>query len=203
MDLVRVDFALIPANPMFDAVVTASQAITDEFYYNANVIDAKTFPPHLSLHICTIPRSALSQVAAAVDPITAAGLPDITPTGVQPARGGYVMLTIERSPVLVNLHEAILDIAAQARDGLGADPFGSPYIRDSFAPHISLAKLDRDDQAEAAAIGKRTLANTSSTRSQALELCDIGQNSERWDILASFPAPTARPPEGDSTAFTG
>lgn len=188
--------------PLFDAVITASQAITDEFYYNANVIDAKTFPPHLSLHICTIPRTALDQVTAAVEPLTAAGLPDITPTGVEPTHGGYVMLNIERSPVLVNLHEAILDIAARARDGLGADPFGSPYIRDSFTPHISLAKLDRDDQAEAAAIGKRTLANNSSTRSQALELCGIGENSERWEMLASFPAATPWPPASDSTART-
>lgn len=201
MDLVRVDFALIPANPLFDAVITASQAITDEFCHNANVIDAKTFPPHLTLHICTIPRTALSQVTAALEPITAAGLPDITPTGVEPTEGGYVMLHIERSPVLVNLHEAILDIAARTRDSLGADPYGSSYVRDSFTPHISLAKLDRDDQAEAAAIGKRTLANTNSTRSQALELCDIGQNSERWEILASIPAPTTRPPAGNSTAL--
>jgi hypothetical protein len=203
VDLVRVDFALIPANPLFDAVITASQAITDEFYYNANVIDTKTFPPHLTLHICAIPRAALNQVTAAMEQLTAAGLPEITPTGVEPTRGGYVMLNIDRSPVLINLHEAILDIAAQARDSLGADPFGSPYIRDSFTPHISLAKLDRDDQAEATAIGRRTLANTSSTRSQALELCDIGENSERWDILASFPAATARPPAGDSTDLTG
>lgn len=190
MDLVRVDFALIPANPLFDAVITASQAITDEYCYNANIIDAKTFPPHLTLHICTIPRTTLSQVTAAMEPLTAAGLPDITPTGVEPARGGYVMLTIKRSPALVSLHEAILGIAAQARDSLGADPFGSPYIRDSFTPHISLAKLDRDDQAQAAAIGNRTLATASTTRSQTLELCDIGHNSERWDILTSFPAPT-------------
>jgi hypothetical protein len=138
-----------------------------------------------------------------MEPLAAAGLPDIIPAGVEPARGGYVMLNIDRSPALVNLHEAILDIAAQARDSLGADPFGSPYIRDSFTPHISLAKLDRDDQAEATAIGKRTLANTSSTRSQALELCDIGENSERWEILASFTAATAPPPEGDSTPLTG
>src|ERR1035438_349321 len=44
-DLVRVDFALIPADPLFGAVVTASQVITGEFSYNANVIDARTFPP--------------------------------------------------------------------------------------------------------------------------------------------------------------
>lgn len=188
MDLVRVDFALIPGNPLFDAVITASQAITDEFYYNANVIDAKAFPPHLSLHICTIPRTALSQLTAALEPLATAGLPDITPAGVMSARGGYVMLNVERTPALMALHEAILIAAAQARDGLDADAFGSPYIRDSFTPHISLAKLDRDDQAEATTIGRQALASTSSTPAQALDLCDIGENSERWETLASFPA---------------
>jgi 2'-5' RNA ligase superfamily len=190
VDLVRVDFVLIPGNPLFDAVITASQAITDEFYYNANIIDAKTFPPHLSLHICTIPRPAITQLTAALEPLATAGLPDITPTGVEPSGGGYIMLSLERTPALMDLHEAVLAAAAQARDGLDGDPFGSPYIRDAFTPHISLAKLDRDDQADAAAIARHALASTGSTQPQALELCDIGANSERWDTLASFPAST-------------
>lgn len=45
MDLVRVDFALVPDEPLFGSVVCASQAITDEFYYNENVIDDKTGVP--------------------------------------------------------------------------------------------------------------------------------------------------------------
>jgi hypothetical protein len=44
VDLVRIDFALIPDEPLFGSVVRASQAIIDEFYYNENVIDDKTFP---------------------------------------------------------------------------------------------------------------------------------------------------------------
>jgi hypothetical protein len=59
VDLCRVDFALIPDEPLFSGVIDASQAITDEYYDNANVIDEKTFPPHVSLH-CT---SAPSRVA--------------------------------------------------------------------------------------------------------------------------------------------
>lgn len=187
MDLVRVDFALIPAAPLFDAVITASQAITDEFYDNANVIDAKTFPPHLSLHICAIPRTSLSQVTAALEPLAAGGLPDITPAGVEPARGGYVMLSIERTAALMEMHETILGTAARAREGLDGDPFGSQYIRDSFTPHISLAKLARDEQAEATRIARQALANAACTPSQALELCDIGEYSERWETLATFP----------------
>jgi hypothetical protein len=140
VDLVRVDFALIPGNPLFDAVITASQAITDEFRYNANVIDARIFPPHLSLHICTIPRAAITQVTATLKPLAKGRLPGLSPAGIQPSGGGYIMLAIERSPALMSLHEAVLGAAAQARDGLGDDPFGSPYVRDSFTPHISLAK---------------------------------------------------------------
>ncbi len=190
MDLVRVDFALIPANPLFDAVIAASQAITDEFYDNANIIDSKTFPPHLSLHICTIPRAALSQVTATLQTLVASGLPDIIPVVIEPARGGYVMLSVERTPALMAMHETILGTAARAREGLDGDPYGSRYIRDSFTPHISLAKLARDEQAEAARIAGKILASAASTSSQALELCDIGEHSERWETLAAF---TARP----------
>ena len=114
MELVRVAFALIPCNPLFDAVIRASQGITDEFYYNANVIDSTTFPPHLSLHICTVPRPALGEVTSALEQLAADALPEITPAGVEPAGGGYVMLNIERSPALMALHEAILDVAARA-----------------------------------------------------------------------------------------
>lgn len=62
VDVVRVDFALIPDDPLFGAVVRANQAITDEFSYNQNIIDENYFPPHLSLLICTVPRDEIDQV---------------------------------------------------------------------------------------------------------------------------------------------
>jgi len=202
VDLIRADFALIPGEPLFGAVITASQAITGEFRYNANIIDATTFPPHLSLHICTVPRATLAEVTARLKELTAAGLPDIPATTVEPSSSGYVMLNVDRTPELMALHEAILQIAAQARGGLDGDPFGSPYIRDSFTPHISLAKIDRDDQAEAAAIARQTLTEPRTAHARTLDLCDIGERSQRWDILASFPT-TAHPRTGDSATIAG
>jgi hypothetical protein len=187
MDLVRADFALIPGEPLFSAVIAASQAITDEFYYNANVIDAKTFPPHLSLHICPVPSTALGQVSAELAALAAAGLPDIAATRIEATSGGYIMLSIERTTALMALHEAILAIAARVREAISGDPYGSPYIRDSFTPHISLAKIDRDDQADATAIGRQALKQPGTAPSRSLELCDIGERSERWDVLATFP----------------
>jgi 2'-5' RNA ligase superfamily len=189
VDLLRVDFALIPASPLFEDVIGASQAITDEFYYNRNIVDDKDFPPHLSLHICTIPRNTVNQVAAALQVLASGRLPEINPVAVEPSGGGYVMLSAERTPALMDLHEAVLGAAAQARSGLDGDPFGSPYIRNSFVPHISLAKVDRDDQAEATTIGRKALRASHRAPARALDLCDIGEHSERWDVLASFPAP--------------
>jgi hypothetical protein len=97
VDLVRADFALIPGDPLFSAVIAASQAITDEYYYNANIIDDKTFPPHLSLHICAIPRAALGQVSADLRKLAEAGLPGIAATTVEPSYSGYVMLNVART----------------------------------------------------------------------------------------------------------
>jgi hypothetical protein len=194
-DLVRVDFALIPDDTLFGAVITASQAITSAFCYNANVVDPTTFPPHVSLLICTIPGAALTAVTADLAALAAAGLPDIAAIKVEASTGGYVMLTIERTPGLMALHEAILGVAARARDGLGGDPFGSPYVRDSFTPHISLAKIDAGDQADAAAIGLRTLGAPRVAHSRELDLCSIGERSDRWEILTTCPA-AGHPPAG-------
>ncbi len=185
--MVRVDFALIPDGPLFGAVVNASQAITDEFYDNQNVIDDKVFPPHLSLHICTIPRDKIDQIVADLRALAeGSDLPDITPIGVDPAYGGYVMVNVERTGEIMALHEAILDVAATARNGLDGDAYGNKYIRDSFTPHISLAKVDRHDLSDATNIGRKAFGDWHTTRTRTLDFCDIGPRSERWDVLASF-----------------
>jgi hypothetical protein len=115
------------------------------------------------------------------------GLPVINPVGIEPSHGGYVMLNIERTTEIVTLHEVILELAASAREGVGADKYGSEYIRDLFVPHVSLAKVDRHDLTSATAIGRQALGSCHPTQTRTLDLCDIGPRSERWDVLASFP----------------
>ncbi len=186
MDLCRVDFAVIPDEPMFSGVIDASQAITDEYYDNSNVIDEKTFPPHVSLHICTVPRESVPHLAESMRALAGA-LPELVPTGVERSDGGYVMLDIERTDDLVALHEAVLELAAHARQGMGgSDKYGSPYIRDLFAPHLSLAKVDYRDQAGAVRIGRETLGELAAAQSRSLDLCDIGERSEQWELLATI-----------------
>jgi len=185
LELCRVDFALIPDNPLFRAVIDASRSITDEYFHNANVIDDKKFPPHLSLHICTVPRDTLSQVIDGLKTLASANLPDLVPVGVEPADGGYVMLNIEPTDELMTLHEGVLALAADARGELGQETYGNPYIRERFTPHISLAKVEYGEQANAATIGRDALGNPGTVRARSLDLCDIGKHSDRWEILAS------------------
>lgn len=185
VDLCRVDFALIPSEPLFGRVIYASQTITDEYYYNQNVIDDKKFPPHVSLLICPIPRNGIVQVADNLRSL-AGKLPDLTPAGVELTDSGYVMLAIELTDELVALHEAVLEIAAEARTGLGVGKYGSRYIRDLFAPHISLAKVEYSDQDPAADIGVEALGDLTTVPPRSLDLCDIGERSERWELLASI-----------------
>jgi len=171
---------------MFSGVIDASQAITDEYYDNSNVIDEKTFPPHVSLHICTVPRESVPHLAESMRALAGA-LPELVPTGVERSDGGYVMLDIERTDGLVALHEAVLELAAHVRQGMGgSDKYGSPYIRDLFAPHLSLAKVDYRDQAGAVRIGRETLGELAAAQSRSLELCDIGERSEQWELLATI-----------------
>lgn len=180
----RVDFALIPDEPLFSGVIDASQAITDEYYDNANIIDEKTFPPHVSLHICTIPHDAVEHVGGRMRAL-AAVLPELVPTSVEGAADGYVMLGIERTADMLALHEAVLELAVEARQSM-SDKYGSPYIRDFFNPHLSVAKVDNRDKAEAVRIGRDTLGHLAVAPSRSLDLCDIGERSEQWKILASF-----------------
>lgn len=186
MDLLRVDYSLIPDDPLFNAAIDASQAITDEFYYNANIIDAKKYPPHVSVCICGLPPAATEQASGELQALAEAGLPPLTTTTVELPGGGWVMLAIERTAALVDFHEAILDIGARAAGQLGDDPYATHYVRDRWSPHISLAKVDRDDQAAAASIARQFLQHPITVQPRALELCDIGERSERWDVLASL-----------------
>lgn len=115
------------------------------------------------------------------------GLPDINPIEIEPSYGGYVMLKIERTTEIVALHEAVLELAATEREGVDTDKYGSEYIRDSFVPHASLAKIDRRDLTSAADIGRKALGSLYTARTRTLDLCEVGARSERWDVLASFP----------------
>lgn len=187
----RVAFALIPGEPHFSAIVKASAAITAEMP-NRNVIDTEQFPPHLSLHICTIPNDRLAGMFAqlrATVPYDQLATP-LTLGQLREGAGGYVTLDLAITAALQGLHAWVLQAAALAR-GYPADPgdepererYGSAWVLDRFRPHYSIAKVDRDDQHDAYEIAAETVTGLLPAPVAAFEVCDIGANSEKWEIL--------------------
>jgi Protein of unknown function (DUF1045) len=200
IDNVRLDFALSPSEPQYSRVIAASQAITDRVR-NYNVIDREKFPPHLSLHIGAIPRSALETVISRCREAAFWGVPAIEPTKVVSGSRGYVSLQVRITPALRELHESILDVVEEARREVASDspPFldslseadqdlyrryGNTYVLDDFDAHLSIAKVDAEHQSLAYEIAGAVLDGLGTAPAAAAEVCDIGARSEKWDVLA-------------------
>lgn len=191
VDQTRVAFAVIPGEPHFSAIVKASAAITAE-KPNRNIIDTDRFPPHLSLHICTIPTGQLAGMfthLATAAPQEALSAP-LTLGELREGSSGYITLDLTATPAVMDLHEWTLQAAATAR-GHPATPgtesaqerYGSTWIRNHFCPHYSIAKVDHDDQHDAYEIAAETLTGLPPAPVASFQVCDIGAHSEKWETL--------------------
>jgi len=196
---IRVDVTLIPAEPLYSAVINASQAISRQFT-NQNIIDNDTFPPHASLHICTIPKDQLSIFLDMIDHIVEKSLPELVPVEVIKGSAGYISLGLTITPAIRSLHERILSAAATVR---GADyqedpvrlarlppadrqifqKYGSSFVLERFDLHISIAKVVPEHQARAWKIATQVLGTITSIPTSSVQVCDIGMCSEKWIVL--------------------
>ncbi len=198
-DVVRLSFALSPAEPLFSEIIRASQAITDR-HENSNIIDADRFPPHLSLHICTVPRSSMEEIASTFDGVDPGSfLPRVSLSGVVKGSRGYIHIGAKRTSELMSLHEAVIEIAAKARAPLAAEPrspqrgvppgreellqrYGNAYVLDAFDPHFSVAKVPQYDHIEAFGLAEDVLRQLrTEAEMAAFEICDIGMQNEKWE----------------------
>ena len=201
-DSVRVSIAWSPAEPQFSAVIKASKAVT-ALYDNDNMIDATRFPPHASVHICSIPRSGIAELARLI--LESVGstpkiLPVLAPDRVIAGSGGYVSVGLEITDGVMVVHESVLSAVAHVR---GADydelpywirqasaadqenysKYGNIYVREKFDLHYSVAKVDQHDQQAAKAIVEGKLSGLEPVAAAALQICDIGARSEKWEVL--------------------
>jgi hypothetical protein len=199
---IRIDAALIPSEPQASAVIAASQEITQRFD-NRNVIDRQRFPPHLSLHIATIPAHKVLEFLDIVANATEAldRTPMLIPEELEEGTAGYVSLRISITPEVNALHRAVIDATASVRQS--EDPelsprvtryapedqdryrkYGSIYVLERFDAHFSIAKVNWEDQADALAIAERHLADVAPCPAEAMVVCDIGPHSEKWEVLS-------------------
>lgn len=211
-DVARFAFVLIPMEPLFSMIIRASKEITDR-YHNDNIIDAHQFPPHISLHICTIQMNAVEDLQhnltkAAENDVT---FPMIETGTVTRGSAGYVGLNVRRTPQLMAAHERVIEAAAVARQGMDEEPrpqrrsrpphqndwlktYGNAFVLDGFEPHFSIAKVRQDDQEAAYQIASELVGCASSVMPSAFQVCDIGMQNERWRPILDL-EPVSRLPD--------
>lgn len=195
MSDVRVAFALVPGEPHFSAVVRASQEIT-KVMGNRNIIDPARFPPHVSLHICTVDRARLAAMFAhlqATRPEGGLAVP-LRPARLYEGTSGYITFELARTEPVTALHEWVLQAAAIGRGhpsepdtATPAERYGGVWIRDRFTPHYSIAKVDPADQPAALDLAHEQLADLDTAPAARFEICDIGLRSQNWETLTQQP----------------
>ena len=203
-DRIRIDVALIPSEPLFSAVIDASQAITKQFR-NYNIIDAEQFPPHLSIHICTIPHDNLSLFSNDAVILNSSRI-NLKPICVSMTSGGYISFKVENSTDIHRLHECVIGITAKMRGpGFEEAPerkrnywdvkdqknyavYGNIFVNEKFDPHFSIAKVDPENLSESFKIAQSMLKPMvgRDVSSSQLQICEIGMHSEKWDTLKRF-----------------
>ncbi len=197
--VLRVAIALVPEAPLFSAIISASQAVTGLFQ-NQNIIDAERFPPHASLHICTIPTGRLEDLFRLLRSSITSPHPVLKPLHLKAGSGGYITLQLQITPEIRQLHEASIEAAAQVRgvgyvdggkqyrkyspeDQRNYDKYGNLYVLQKFNLHLSIAKVEIEHQGEAYDVARRALGVLSEVITSNLQICDIGMKSEKWVVL--------------------
>lgn len=198
----RVDVVLIPEAPLFSMIISASQAVTARFR-NQNIIDAEKFPPHASLHICSIPTGRLEEFSELLRSSAAVTTPVLKPVELKMGSSGYLTLKLEITPEIRQLHNASINAAAHVREKWSEDnrsqyrryfgedlrnfeKYGNAYVLQKFDLHMSIAKVEIQDQDEAYEVAQNALGTLTEERASKLQICDIGMRNEKWVLLKSM-----------------
>jgi len=203
-EVVRIDVALIPSEPQFSKIIEASQSITSQFE-NFNIIDAKRFPPHISLLICKFPNEKIGLLKELFlhIPKDVVRKPPLVTSEIVAGTTGYISLEVEIKPELYSLHKWVIEAIAQLREGfVDEEPrwlydysqddrdnfrkYGNMYVLERFSAHFSIAKVNIQDQSAAFGIAKKMLGQLPAVLAKDLQICDIGMRNEKWDVLYSF-----------------
>lgn len=136
-----------------------------------SAVDLGLTVPHATVYLATWPTPALPELRAALCGLAREAGPVVARlAGARVAGRGYVFLDVERTPSLERLHALALDRLSPLRRGLVAPDVlelarslspresalahehGFPWVRELYAPHVTVARVPVVREAEAAAL---------------------------------------------------
>lgn len=130
-------------------------------------LDGKYRPPHLSLYSAAYPLHNLTRISLVLEQLSALAKGVEVELRGYSVFSGYLFYDALRSRRLMELHESVVDALNPLREGLISEDqkrllgltkkqedailkYGYVSVKDTFIPHVTLARLSDPNQAEQA-----------------------------------------------------
>jgi hypothetical protein len=194
---------VIPTVPIKEEIASASSQIT-KYFDNANIIDNKQFPAHLSLYLGGTSSERIGALIATLEPALSPFLTgEFVADRVYEESRGFIGVACQQSETLLSLVTTIVNACGTIHQ---ESPHYRPHIikrwprlseeqqrlltlygtyktAENFDAHLSVASVPALDAADALQIARQHLHLPRVFRVEAFQLVDIGHNNEKWNVL--------------------
>jgi len=161
------NIAIIPSEEATNQAIKMSQKISDELG-SRFILGQKTLIPHATVYQAQYPSRNIDRLKDMVkDFAQKTDLFEIELNKITASHGTFLFWDCEKSPILQNLHEKVVELANPLREGLipsqlsdrenlssgdeyDIKTFGSMLIGSRYKPHITITRLNKDSDAEKA-----------------------------------------------------
>lgn len=157
---------LLPGDTTSKRLIGLSEQVAKQVHVKYK-LDGNDRPPHLSLYSAAYPLHNLDKISLVMEQLSvlAKGV-EVELSGYS-VFSGYLFYDALRSRRLMSLHESVVDALNPLREGLISDDqkglfgltkqqkaaiseYGYVSVKDTFMPHVTLARLSDPNQAEQA-----------------------------------------------------
>lgn len=157
---------LLPDNTTSKRLIGLSEQVANKVNVKYK-LDRNDRPPHLSLYSARYPLYNLAKISLVMEELAAVAKGVEVELRGYSVFSGYLFYDVVRSRGLMKLHEAVVDTLNPLREGLISEDqkslfgltkkqedailkYGYVSVKDTFMPHVTLARLSDPNQAEEA-----------------------------------------------------
>jgi hypothetical protein len=193
---------LIPEEPIYSEVARVSLEIAKK-YGSKNIIDNLRFPTHATIIISGTTPEHLSSIVDKISSLKISIDTQAKAVGVYVDTQGFVYVKLQGN-FLTTIHEGVASIVAaelqkevvvrsrvqkwwqelSAVERKYVQIYGSYRVKELFKPHISIAFVEPKYSLESLGIAKKLIILPQTIRFSQLQIVDIGEEDEMWDVVA-------------------
>jgi 2'-5' RNA ligase len=196
------NIAILPSEKIIEQAIKMSQKVSDEVG-SRFTLKQKTLIPHITVYQAQYPSKNIDRLKNIVEDFALkTELFDIKLNQIAVSHGTFLFWNCEKSPILQDLHEKVVKLANPLREGLvpsqladrenlspgdeyDIKTFGAMLIGPRYKPHITIARLSKDNDVQNAV---RVLdgSKEESFKPRALFLGYLGEHGTVVKIIKKY-----------------